>query len=385
MTTNFKDPGCEPVLKGAKRGPLKLNPNLRQEDEECYAEGSYEAKLDYDLQESEAKIKELDKQYESVLSETSRTEKSVSTPKRLTDKLIGKIQVDINGVTFEDPSSKNRLSKAAGIYPVVASGNSDGSESSGNSGNPGSSEGSESTGESGSSGSPDNYQEALKSLGVKTQRHPNTIRKYTAALTSFFSNLETEYVTEDGHIFTQKLPVIYATREKLISIEEHEFAALANGNTNYLPRASFIIDSLQYDPTRQTNKSGIVSSVVSTSTLSGNSPYAETQSAPAPYNINARLTIMTRGMNDALMLVEQVASRFDPFYTLEIMDQPGMQETASQVRVKLDGVTFEPPTFDEFSANEVVTEFSFIIYGNLYKLPGKAYLIQNINVNLIGF
>lgn len=370
MTTNFEDPGCEPVLKGAKRGPLKLNPNLRQEDEECYAEGSYEAKLEYNLQESTAKLKELDKQYKAVLSENTTVPVNPANPRRVTDKLLGKIQVDINGVTFGDPSSKNRMAKPAGIYPIVQQG----------------SEGSEGSEGSGSPEAPETqYQEALKALGVKTQRHPNTIRKYTAALTAFFGNLETEYVTEDGHIFTQKLPVIYATREKLISIEEHEFAALANGNTNYLPRASFIIDSLQYDPTRQTNKSGIVSSVVSTNTLSGDSPYAETQSAPAPYNINARLTIMTRGMNDALMLVEQVASRFDPFYTLEIMDQPGMQETASQVRVKLDGVTFEPPTFDEFSANEVVTEFSFIIYGNLYKLPGKAYLIQNINVNLIGF
>ena len=62
------------------------------------------------------------------------------------------------------------------------------------------------------------------------EQHPNTIRKYVAGMLAFFSNLRVEYLA-NGKVYQRKLPVFYGNREKLLTIEEHEFSELMNGNT----------------------------------------------------------------------------------------------------------------------------------------------------------
>lgn len=210
-------------------------------------------------------------------------------------------------------------------------------------------------------------------------QHPNTIRSYVAAMLAFFSNLRVEFVSA-GKVYTQKLPVFYGNREKLLSIEQHEFNELMNGNTNFLPRASLVLDSMNYDQSRQGNKNNAVARELSGATLSGTQAYALVQSAPSPYNISTRLNILTRGMNDAMMLVEQVASFFNPHYTFDLVDSATGME--SQVRLQLESVIFEPPEIDQFSANEVMVEFSFILYGNMFKPRHKEFLVETISVNI---
>lgn len=207
--------------------------------------------------------------------------------------------------------------------------------------------------------------------------HPNTIKKYVQAMLAFFSNLRIEHIA-DGKVYDRKLPVFYGSREKLVSIEEHEFAELMNGNTNYLPRASLLLEAMTYDNQRQQNKNNIVSRELTLSSLANNSAFAYTQSAPSPYNISVRLNIVTRGMSDALMLVEQVSSFFNPYYTINIIEQ----HQESNVRLQLEGVNFEHPEIDQYSNNEFMTEFSFILYGNMYKPRSKEYIINTISVNI---
>lgn len=324
--------------------PKSLKPN----EEQRYVEGAYEDINAYDLKESEAKLEYLEKLQETVLNEGPNTGKCPKTERRTKNTLFAKAIIDSCGVGISEFSSTKGPDYYAPKKP----------------------EASEVEGTS---------EDECKNPNEKIQRHPNTMRKYTAILLSFFSNLETEYVTEDGRILTKKLPIIYGTREKLISIEQHEFSQLLNGNTNFVPRASLVIDSIVYDNTRQINKSSNVSSTMSMTSLAAANPYAETQAAPSPYNVNIRMNIVTRGMNDALMLAEQVGSVFNPFAAITMREFDGGPETS--VRLKLEGITFEPPEMDEFSQNEVLSEYTFTLYGNLYRPGGFEYLANNINVN----
>lgn len=323
--------------------------NLKPNEEQRYVEGAYEDINAYDLKESEAKLEYLDKLQETVLNEDPNP-KCPKTERRTKNTLFAKAIIDSCGVAISDFSSTKGPDYYEAKKPEVSdtSTNVEGSEE-------------------------------CKNPNEKIQRHPNTMRKYTAILLSFFSNLETEYVTEDGRILTKKLPVIYGSREKLIAIEQHEFSQLMNGNTNFVPRASLVIDSIVYDNTRQINKSSNVGSAISMHSLAAQNPYAETQAAPSPYNVNIRMNIVTRGMNDALMLAEQVGSVFNPFAAITMREFDGGPETS--VRLKLEGITFEPPEMDEFSQNEVLSEYTFTLYGNLYRPGGFEYLANNINVN----
>ena len=212
---------------------------------------------------------------------------------------------------------------------------------------------------------------------LELEQHPNTIRKYVAGMLAFFSNLRVEYLA-NGKVYQRKLPVFYGNREKLLTIEEHEFSELMNGNTNFLPRASLVIDSMTYDANRQNNKNVAVQRELTMQSLTNKNAFAYMTSAPSPYNIAVRLNLVTRGMNDAMMLVEQVASFFNPFYTFKMVEE----QQESSIRLQLDSVTFEPPEIDQFSNNEVMVEFGFTLYGNMYKPRSKEYIIDTITLNI---
>lgn len=337
MPVNF-DVDCN-EFEGAERPVPEVPKMLKPEELECYAEGAYEASLDYDLKKSEAILKELESQKQKILNGDEEK------------RLVGRIQ---------DNSIIRRVKiSASGIEEVSAL--------------PG-------TPNSLNSSNLSNFMEPVIEDGItlRTHRHPNTVRKYIGLLLTFFNNIETEYVDNEGNIFTRKLPVIYASREKLLTIGDHEFEALANGNTNKLPRASLVIDSIQYSQNRQLNKT--LNTVKQNSPYSLVNGYSETVKSPSPYDISVRLTLVTRGINDALMIAEQIGSRFNPFMSLKIYEDP-LNANQTDVRVMLEGITFEPPEIDEFSQNEVVSEFSFIISGNLYSKPGKEYLIDSIHLS----
>lgn len=219
---------------------------------------------------------------------------------------------------------------------------------------------------------------AEDSTQVEAQ-HPNTIRSYVAAMLAFFGNLRVEFLS-NGKVYTRKLPVFYGNREKLLSIEQHEFEELMNGNTNFLPRASLILESMTYDQNRQGNKNNPVHREISMASLSGQTAYALMQAAPSPYNITVKLNIVTRGMNDAMMLVEQVAAFFNPHYTFELVDEISGMET--QARLQLDSVMFEAPEIEQFSSNEIMLDFSFTLFGNMFKPRSKEYLAEEITLNL---
>ena len=337
----------KPELKNLSnpRSYLKVEKKLSDSNLEPswnYAEQTFDQDLANQRVDAENAIKRLDQERDALLNETSNyCVQKVSKPKNAFNT---RIQIGQDSTTIE-------LLKYNGLS--LGQPNSQNSGSTANAETPNSKE-----------------QEQL-------EQHPNTIRKYVAGMLAFFSNLRVEYLA-NGKVYQRKLPVFYGNREKLLTIEEHEFSELMNGNTNFLPRASLVIDSMTYDQNRQNNKNVAVQRELTMQSLTNKNAFAYTTSAPSPYNIAVRLNLITRGMNDAMMLVEQVASFFNPFYTFKMVEE----QQESSIRLQLDSVTFEPPEIDQFSNNEVMVEFGFTLYGNMYKPRSKEYIIDTITLNI---
>ena len=335
------DPCNKPELKNP-RSYLKVEKKLSDSNLEPswnYAEQTFDQDLDNQLNDITRNIQRLDRERDKELSgETEFCVKKVSKPKNAFNT---RIQIGQDSTTIE-------LLKYNGLQSL------------------GSAENSETTANA-------ETQETQEQL----EQHPNTIRKYVAGMLAFFSNLRVEYLA-NGKVYQRKLPVFYGNREKLLTIEEHEFSELMNGNTNFLPRASLVIDSMTYDQNRQNNKNVAVQRELTMQSLTNKNAFAYMTSAPSPYNIAVRLNLITRGMNDAMMLVEQVASFFNPFYTFKMVEE----QQESSIRLQLDSVTFEPPEIDQFSNNEVMVEFGFTLYGNMYKPRSKEYIIDTITLNI---
>lgn len=309
-----------------------------------YAEQTFDQDLANQREDAENAIKRLDQERDALLNETSNyCVQKVSKPKNAFNT---RIQIGAESTTIE-------LLKYNGLS--LGQQNSENSETTANAEN----------------------SETKEPAQDQLEQHPNTIRKYVAGMLAFFSNLRVEYLA-NGKVYQRKLPVFYGNREKLLTIEEHEFSELMNGNTNFLPRASLVIDSMTYDQNRQNNKNVAVQRELTMQSLTNKNAFAYVTSAPSPYNIAVRLNLITRGMNDAMMLVEQVASFFNPFYTFKMVEE----QQESSIRLQLDSVTFEPPEIDQFSNNEVMVEFGFTLYGNMYKPRSKEYIIDTITLNI---
>lgn len=337
------------VLKNLSnpRSYLKVEKSLSDSNLEPswnYAEQTLDQDLANQREDAENAIKRLDQERDALLNETSNyCVQKVSKPK---NSFNTRIQIGAESTTIE-------LLKYNGLS--LGQPNSENSESTASA-------------------------ETLSTANSKEpelEQHPNTIRKYVAGMLAFFSNLRVEYLA-NGKVYQRKLPVFYGNREKLLTIEEHEFSELMNGNTNFLPRASLVIDSMTYDQNRQNNKNVAVQRELTMQSLTNKNAFAYMTSAPSPYNIAVRLNLITRGMNDAMMLVEQVASFFNPFYTFKMVEE----QQESSIRLQLDSVTFEPPEIDQFSNNEVMVEFGFTLYGNMYKPRSKEYIIDTITLNI---
>ena len=332
----------KPELKNP-RSYLKVEKKLSDSNLEPswnYAEQTFDQDLDNQLNDITRNIQRLDRERDKELSgETEFCVKKVSKPKNAFNT---RIQIGQDSTTIE-------LLKYNGLQSL------------------GSAENSETTANA----------ENSETKEPELEQHPNTIRKYVAGMLAFFSNLRVEYLA-NGKVYQRKLPVFYGNREKLLTIEEHEFSELMNGNTNFLPRASLVIDSMTYDANRQNNKNVAVQRELTMQSLTNKNAFAYMTSAPSPYNIAVRLNLVTRGMNDAMMLVEQVASFFNPFYTFKMVEE----QQESSIRLQLDSVTFEPPEIDQFSNNEVMVEFGFTLYGNMYKPRSKEYIIDTITLNI---
>nr|DAK52360.1 MAG TPA: tail connector protein [Caudoviricetes sp.] len=335
----------KPELKNLSnpRSYLKVEKKLSDSNLEPswnYAEQTFDQDLANQRVDAENAIKRLDQERDDLLNETSNyCVQKVSKPKNAFNT---RIQIGQDSTTIE-------LLKYNGLS--LGQPNSQNPETTANT----------------------ETQETQEQL----EQHPNTIRKYVAGMLAFFSNLRVEYLA-NGKVYQRKLPVFYGNREKLLTIEEHEFSELMNGNTNFLPRASLVIDSMTYDQNRQNNKNVAVQRELTMQSLTNKNAFAYMTSAPSPYNIAVRLNLITRGMNDAMMLVEQVASFFNPFYTFKMVEE----QQESSIRLQLDSVTFEPPEIDQFSNNEVMVEFGFTLYGNMYKPRSKEYIIDTITLNI---
>lgn len=338
------DPCNKPELKNP-RSYLRVEKKLSDSNLEPswnYAEQTFDQDLNNELNDITKNIQRLDQERDKLMNETSNyCVKKVSNPKNAFNT---RIQIGAESTTIE-------LLKYNGLS--LAEQNSENSENSAKAENP---------------DQPESEQVEL---------HPNTIRKYVAGMLAFFSNLRVEYLA-NGKVYQRKLPVFYGNREKLLTIEEHEFSELMNGNTNFLPRASLVIDSMSYDANRQNNKNVAVQRELTMQSLTNKNAFAYVTSAPSPYNIAVRLNLITRGMNDAMMLVEQVASFFNPFYTFKMVEE----QQESSIRLQLDSVTFEPPEIDQYSSNEVMVEFGFTLYGNMYKPRSKEFIVDTITLNI---
>ena len=175
--------------------------------------------------------------------------------------------------------------------------------------------------------------------------HQN-IRKTIIAFGNLFNNITVKSKDADGDTFSQiRVPLSYGPTQKFLARLEQQ-ADLNKPVAITLPRISFEMNSLKYDPSRKT---GITQTFKST----GSDDKTRKVYMPIPYNIGFELNIMTKFNDEVLQIVEQILPFFQPSFTVTV-DMTDVIDEKKDVPIVLDSVSFRDDYEGDFSTRRAI-------------------------------
>ena len=136
------------------------------------------------------------------------------------------------------------------------------------------------------------------------------IRKTVIAFGTLFNDVYIRHQDSAGKdIGELKVPISYGPRQKFLARIQQQ-PELNKATQITLPRMSFEMNSITYDPSR---KSGITQTF-----KAKDGDKIKKVFMPVPYNLGFELNILTKLQDDSLQIVEQILPFFQPGFTLTI-------------------------------------------------------------------
>ena len=159
------------------------------------------------------------------------------------------------------------------------------------------------------------------------------IRKTIISFGTLFNNVSIRHTKSDGSILDEtKVGLSYGPMQKFLAkIQEQE--QLSKSIAITLPRMSFEMTSIQYDPTRKTG----VTQTFKVNDTSGNTKKVF---MPVPYNIGFELNIFSKLNDDALQIIEQILPFFQPSFNLTV-DLVSSIGEKRDIPIVLDSIDFQ--------------------------------------------
>lgn len=190
------------------------------------------------------------------------------------------------------------------------------------------------------------------------------IRKAVAVFGSLFNDINIIRKNSSGNVISQtKVPLSYGPRRDFLArIDQANSSENERQVAIKLPRMSFEIVAMMYDPVRQLPKLNACPKTADDAT-SKKKLYV-----PVPYNISFQLNIYAKSQDDALQVVEQILPYFTPQYTLTVNPLEDYSDVKEDTPITLLGVTFS----DDYEAalearRTIIYTLDFDMKINLYK------------------
>ena len=201
-------------------------------------------------------------------------------------------------------------------------------------------------------------------------------RKYVVLFGTMFNNITLVRTNTDSgvEIERMKVPIIYAPKEKYI-VRLREDPDQQRQIAIRLPRMSFEITGISYDPSRKQNSMLKVAN--SNSSTSAKSTYMA-----VPYDLNFDLNIYARNIDDGTQIIEQILPYFNPDYTATI-DTVSNLGILKDIPIILNSVS----NVNEFEGNFDAARFvnwtlSFTMKAHYYGPISNPKIIRKVIANI---
>lgn len=161
------------------------------------------------------------------------------------------------------------------------------------------------------------------------------IRRTVAVFGTLFNDINVLRKGSDGSAKSiVKVPLAYGPKQKFLARLDQQSSLDDPKIALKLPRMSFEISSIYYDPVRQLPKMNAFSEQGTTGTNRKKFYTA------VPYIMNFQLNIMAKTNEDAVQIVEQILPFFNPAYTVtmkQFVDYPDHKE---DIPISLIGISY---------------------------------------------
>jgi len=176
-----------------------------------------------------------------------------------------------------------------------------------------------------------------------------SINKTVVAFGTLFNNIQVRHFDEnDAPVSVLKVPLAYGPVQRFLArIDE-----MNDGNRKVaitLPRMSFEMTSIDYDPTRK-------ASTIQTFKAASSDAGSEVKRIymPVPYNIGFELNIMAKIQDDVLQIVEQILPYFQPSFNVTVNLLPDVSEKRD-IPIVLNRVGFRDDYEGDYTKRRLIT------------------------------
>jgi hypothetical protein len=182
---------------------------------------------------------------------------------------------------------------------------------------------------------------------------------------SLFNNISIKHTNDSDQVTSViKVPLAYGPTQKFLARLEQS-PDLSKPVQMTLPRMSFEMTGITYDPSRKVTTTQAFTSKDSTDGTVVKKTYM-----PVPYNIQFDLNIMCKLNDDALQVVEQILPYFQPSYSMTIRLVDSIDEKRD-IPIILENITMT----DDYEGN--FTTRRVLIY--TLRFTAKTYLFGPIS------
>ena len=179
-----------------------------------------------------------------------------------------------------------------------------------------------------------------------TYYYHEILRRTVIAFGTLFNDINVRHTGKNGENLSEvKVPVSYGPKQKFLARIQQQ-PELNKATTLSLPRMSFEMTNIQYDPTR---KSGITQTFKASDGTNMKKVFM-----PVPYNIGFELNAMVKLNDDGLQIIEQILPFFQPAFTLtvDLVDSIGEKRDIPMV---LDGISFQDDYEGDYATRRALT------------------------------
>lgn len=171
------------------------------------------------------------------------------------------------------------------------------------------------------------------------------IRKTVISFGTIFNQIHIRHEDSSGNgISDIRVPLAYAPVQKFLARIQQQ-PELNKPIQITLPRMSFEMTSIRYDPTRKSN--------ITQTFKAMDGQNMKKVFMPVPYNIGFDLNILTKLNDDALQIVEQILPYFQPSFnmTIDLVDSIGEKR---DIPVVLENISFQDDYEGDYSTRRAL-------------------------------